>query len=202
MKYIIIIIVITLIYFSLIKKEATIYPINTQETILAFGDSLTYGKGSHEQSYPKQLQNLIKIKTINAGVIGETSSDGLKRLPSLLKKYHPALVVLCHGGNDFLKKKSHSTLKSNLLKMSQLIKSSGANVLLVGVPNFKMYHFVRVDLYEEVANEVDVMFEGDVLTEIENNTDLKSDRIHPNAKGYALMAQTFADILVKHKLIN
>ncbi|MEJ2415039.1 MAG: GDSL-type esterase/lipase family protein, partial [Sulfurimonas sp.] len=82
-------------------------PLSKDTTILAFGDSLTAGYGASKgQDYPAHLQRLSGIKVINAGISGEVSADGLKRLPELLQEYKPQLVILCHGGNDILRKKS------------------------------------------------------------------------------------------------
>jgi len=177
-------------------------PLQSKESVLAFGDSLTYGSGAHPQSYPVQLQKLIQKEVINAGVPGETSSRGLKRLPSLLQKYHPKLVILCHGGNDIIRQQSKKTLKENLLKMIQMSKKIGAQVLLVGVPDFHRLGFTTDTLYEAVAKQENVLYEGEILSKIENDPTLKSDRIHPNAKGYALMAKAFATILKEHKIVE
>jgi len=163
--------------------------------ILAFGDSLTYGKGAPSKSYPQQLQNIIQRQVINAGLSGEPSNRGLKRLPDLLREHNPDLVIICHGGNDLIKQRSKQTLKDNLVKMIRLSKQSGAQVLLVGVPNFKLIRFSTEPLYEEVAMQENVLYEGDILSKIENNNSLKSDRIHPNSKGYALMAEAFNEVL-------
>ncbi len=177
-------------------------PLQSTDRVLAFGDSLTYGSGAHSQSYPVQLQKLIQKEVINAGIPGETSSQGLKRLPSLLQKHHPKLVILCHGGNDIIRQESKKTLKENLLKMIQMSKKIGAQVLLVGVPDFHRLGLTTDGLYKEVAKQENVLYEGEVLTEIENDPALKSDRIHPNAKGYTLMAKAFAEIFKKHNIVE
>ncbi len=163
--------------------------------VLAFGDSLTYGNGAVAQSYPTQLQALIGRKVVNAGVPGEVSSSGLKRLPRLLEMYHPSLVILCHGGNDILRRSSKERLKANLVAMIQLSRKSGAEVLLVGVPGFGLLGLSTIPLYEEVAVEQEVLYEGAVLEKIENEASLKSDQIHPNGLGYSLMAEAFAVVL-------
>lgn len=77
----------------------------------------------------------------------------------------------------------------------QLPRKSGAQVLLVGVPGFGLLGLSTVSLYDEVAAEQDVLYEGAVLEKIENEPSLKSDRIHPNAAGYGMMAEAFAVIL-------
>ena len=183
-----------------LDTRVPVLPLNS--VILAFGDSLTYGKGAPKESYPIKLQTLLGMHVINAGISGETSANGLKRLPSLLQIYHPSLVILCHGGNDLIQKKSKEVLQNNLQKMVKLIKKSEAEVLLVGVPNFKRFRFSTEPLYEVIAKEEKILYEGDVLTKIENTTSLKSDRIHPNAKGYTLMAERFANLLEERGLVQ
>ena len=96
------------------EKGPQIAPLDKDAIILAFGDSLTYGTGAKpDQSYPAQLEGLIKRKIINAGVPGEISSKGLLRLPHLLESHQPDLVILCHGANDILRKMNLEITKSN-----------------------------------------------------------------------------------------
>ena len=175
--------------------------LDTKAVVLAFGDSLTYGYGAVDQAYPKQLERMITREVINAGVSGEVSATGLKRLPILLAKHHPSLVILCHGGNDILRRHSKERLKENLRKMIELSRESGAQVLLVGVPGFGLLGLSTVPLYKELASEQKVLYEGTVLEKIESEPTLKSDRIHPNAEGYKLMAESFAVLLKENGLL-
>ena len=197
-------IVAALIFTIFIKESREDLPDNflkNDSTILSFGDSLTYGFGaSVDSSYPSFMQNKIGFRVINAGVNGELSGEGLKRLPKLLE-HKPELVILCHGGNDILQNLSQDKLKDNLLKMIKLIKNSGSEVLLVAVPDFNMLSFKSLSIYEEVADESGVMLEDEVLTYIELHRALKSDYVHPNEKGYEMMADSFIKVLKSHRII-
>ena len=181
-----------LIFTDKSQNDASI-TLKNSATILAFGDSITHGyRVSTDFSYPSQLEKKTGLHVINAGVSGEETSEGLLRLPELLKQ-KPDLVILCHGGNDILRKRSHDKLKNNLLAMINLIKASGAKVLLVGVPDLNLFGFKALALYSEVAEESGVVLENDILSFVESDRSLKIDRIHPNEKGYELMAEAFME---------
>jgi len=120
-KYVIVVILIILIFITLPKQTSTHTVLSSNDTILAFGDSLTYGYGvSHDKSYPAILSSLTGHKVINAGNNGDTSSEGLRRLPKLLEDSSIKLMILCFGGNDIIKRQSVKTLKSNLIKMIRI----------------------------------------------------------------------------------
>ncbi|MEA1892365.1 MAG: GDSL-type esterase/lipase family protein [Campylobacterota bacterium] len=190
-----------LIFMKEDTKSLSYEVLKDDAIILAFGDSLTYGFGaSSEFSYPYMLGKKSSLKVINAGVNGEFSAEGLERLGEYLKQ-KPSLVILCHGGNDILNNLSHVELKSNLLKMINLIKNTKAEILLVGVPDFNTFSFAPPSLYEDVAEETGVLFEDEVLTYIELHRSLKSDYVHPNEKGYEMMADSFMEILLKNGLL-
>ncbi|PJA30979.1 MAG: arylesterase [Zetaproteobacteria bacterium CG_4_9_14_3_um_filter_53_7] len=157
--------------------------------ILAFGDSLTYGSGvSSDQTYPAVLSRLSGHAVVNAGVPGEVTAAGLLRLPGLLDQAQPELMVLCHGGNDMLRKSSLERTKSNIRAMVELARSRGVSVLLLAVPQPGVL-MSAPDLYQEVADEMHIPLETDILPDILTRPALKSDRIHPNAQGYRMMAE-------------
>jgi len=165
--------------------------------ILAFGDSLTYGTGApRDQSYPAQLATRLHLQVVNAGIPGEVSAKGLARLAETLAKHRPALVILCHGGNDFLRRRNSAQTKENLRQMVSLIKGSGMDVILVGVPQLGLL-LSPAPLYAEVAEEFGVPIEEETLSEVLSERDLKSDQIHPNAQGYAVLAEAFAHLIEK-----
>ena len=203
-KFIVIALFALIVLLMILKQDPSQMqrtPLEPGSKIVAFGDSLTYGKGATMHSYPIQLQMLLNLKVINEGQSGEPSSKGLIRLVSVLEEHKPDLIILCHGGNDLIQQTSKETLRSNIIKMIRLSKQSGAEVLLVGVPNFKLIRFSTEPLYEEIAKEEGIMYEGDILSKIENDTSLKSDRIHPNARGYGLMAEAFYKTLKDNGLL-
>ena len=105
------------------SDDAKLHTLDANATILAFGDSLTYGTGtSRNNAYPAVLEKLINRKVINAGVPGEISKNGLSRLPGLIEKYQPDLVIICHGGNDILRKLDLSKTSNNIQQMISLAK--------------------------------------------------------------------------------
>lgn len=169
----------------------------TDATILAFGDSLTAGTGAGEtESYPAVLSRLTGRKVVNAGVPGEVSATGVQRLPELLERERPALLILCHGGNDLLAHQNPQTIADNLRTMLRIARERGVPVLLVAVPSPEL-SLTPPSLYEEVAREFKVPLERKVLRQILSKSALKSDHVHPNAAGYKLMAEAVAALLKK-----
>ena len=179
------------------EKTPRLSPLHGEVVILAFGDSLTHGTGAGtEETYPAVLAGLLGREVVNAGVPGEVSAAGLKRLPELLAEHQPALVILCHGGNDFLRRLDREALIGNLREMIALCQEFGAEVLLVGVPQVGL--FLSADpLYEELAEEFALPYEEKILAKILSERELKSDQIHPNGRGYALLAEKLAALIEK-----
>ena len=169
--------------------------LDTNATVLAFGDSITRGNGAgSRESYPVVLSELIGRRVINAGKAGALSRDGLERLPGLLASYGPRLVILTHGGNDFLRLMDKRETEENLRQMILLIQRQGASVVLVGVPAPGIM-LSPPDLYTNLAEQFNLPYEADALSYIYRRASLKSDPIHPNARGYRKLAQSLAELL-------
>ncbi len=189
-------ILLSLVLVGCDKKNAGLTPLGSDAVILAFGDSLTLGIGTGniierieaDNSYPARLATLTGRTVIRSGVPGETTEKGLKRLPGVLVETNPDLVILCHGGNDFLQGKSDAQIKDNLRSMIAMIKARGTQVVLIGVPKARL-RLSTASLYEELARELSIPLEEDVLADILSNPSLKADFVHPNAAGYAAMAK-------------
>ena len=164
--------------------------LSADAVILAFGDSLTHGNGARrEESYPAVLESLSGKRVINAGVSGEVSATGLKRLPSLLSQHQPQLVLLCHGGNDFLRQLDLGKLEANVTEMIRLARASGAQVVLLGVPRPGLF-LSSADLYSRVADSTQTVFIENLVADVLGDNSLKSDTVHPNKQGYRVMAET------------
>ena len=177
-------------------------PITADATILAFGDSLTYGTGtSRDKAYPAVLETLISRKVINAGVPGEVSREGLHRLPQLLARHQPDLLILCHGGNDILRKLDLVKAKHNIQQMIDLASEQQVQVILIGVPEFGIF-LNPPAFYQELADENNIPILSDALSDILSSAQLKSDHIHPNAMGYQQFAENIAALLMQSKAIE
>lgn len=170
-------------------QQAKLSPLGPQAVVLAFGGSLTFGTGASEgESYPSQLARLSGRRVVREGVPGETSGTGLERLPSALDEHRPQLLVLCHGGNDFLQRLPSAKAAENVRAMIRLARSRGIDVLLIGTPEPGLT-LSAASFYGEIAKEFRIPYEGDVLGRILRDASLKSDPVHPNAQGYRLMAE-------------
>jgi lysophospholipase L1-like esterase len=171
--------------------------LSADAVVLAFGDSLTFGTGARpETSYPAVLEKLIARKVWSAGVPGEVSAAGLARLPAALDYYHPSLLILCHGGNDFLRKLGDAQAAKNLRAMIRLARQKGIDVMLIAVPKPGLFPSPP-DFYAEIAKEFGLPYEDAALQTILRDNELKSDIAHPNAKGYAMLAEAIAALLKK-----
>ena len=165
--------------------------------VLAFGDSLTFGTGAGEQeSYPAQLEQLIGRRVVRAGVPGEISSQALERLPAALDEHAPRLLLLCIGGNDFLRRLGNQQVERNVRAMVQLAKSRGVEVMLIGTPELG-FTLTPPAFYAGIAKEFRLPYEAGVIGEVLRDSSLKSDQIHPNARGYRLIAERLAAGLSK-----
>ena len=177
------------------RNSAKLARLASDAVVLAFGDSLTFGTGAaNGQSYPAQLERMIGRKVVASGIPGEVSAAGLARLPAVLDEVRPKLVVLCHGGNDILRRMSDGQTADNLKAMIRLIKSRGADVILIGVPKPGLFPSTA-DFYGDVAGEFGIPYEDGVLKKVLTDSSLKSDAVHPNGLGYGKVAEAVSNIL-------
>ena len=160
------------------------------ETIVSFGDSLTYGTGASEgMDYPSQLSALIHEKIVNKGKPGDTTETALSRIDDLLA-LNPRIVLLTLGGNDLKNGIKKHEAFTNLGIIIQRIQSKGALVVLGGI-DIPLLGSGYAEAYELLARETGAVLVPNVFEGIMGNSQLMADRIHPNDAGYSIMAQYF-----------
>ncbi len=164
--------------------------------IVAFGDSLTAGYTLPiEDSYPSQLQRLLSEKgytsytVINKGVSGDTTADGLQRLPEVLAE-QPEIVILALGANDGLQGLSPTEAKKRLAFMIENLQKTGALVVFAGMraPIGRPAEYVKEfeGMYPELAQKYDLPLVPFFLKGVVLRPSLTiQDRLHPNRDGYA-----------------
>ncbi|MDQ5881331.1 MAG: acyl-CoA thioesterase [Pseudomonadota bacterium] len=172
-------------------------------TVLAFGDSVTFGTGAAPgQDWPTLLAAMTGWRVINAGVPGDTAEAARQRIALLLEEHRPALVIVELGGNDFIRRRAQKLVKEDLRQILATIRGSGARAVLVAVPELSLLGAVtrRPDdapIYAELAKEEKLPLIAEVFAEILARPELCADQIHPNAQGYRQMAEGFQAALKK-----
>ena len=159
------------------------------------GDSLTAGYGlSEEQAFPALLGELLPIRIVNAGVSGDTSAGGLRRLPWLLTQ-HPDVLVVGLGANDGLRGLAATHTEENLRAIVTEARRAGARVLLLGMrlpPNLGADYIRDFEaVYPRVAKETGVPLVPFFLQGVGGVAALnQEDGIHPTAEGQRRVAAT------------
>jgi acyl-CoA thioesterase I len=173
--------------------------------IVAFGNSLTAGAGvDPNQNYPSKLQAKLdaygyQYKVVNAGISGETTSQGLARVPNYIA-LRPAIVIVELGANDGLRGLPVETTRRNLDAIVGQFKSSGAKVILAGMkvpPNYgPLYANSFRGIFPSVAKEHDAVLIPFFLEGVGGHPNLnQDDGIHPTAEGYTLIVENVWDVL-------
>ena len=175
-------------------------------TILVVGDSLSSGYGlGAEPSWVAILEDRLaqeayEYTVVNASIPGDTSSGGLSRLPGLLRRHQPAIVVIAIGGNDGLRGQPVGLLRENLSRMIELVLASGAEALLTGIqmpPNYgPAYTAQFAAVYGELAEQYDIPFVEFLMDGVAlNPARMQPDRVHPNAAGQRPMLDNVWPVL-------
>lgn len=166
-----------------------------QTTVLILGDSLTQGVGASapEHAYPALLRQQTGWNIVNGGISGNTSAQALARLPALLQQYQPKLVIISIGGNDFLQRRSNSDTRANIQQSIRLSQQSGAQVLLVAVPELTLAAAVGHPndhaMYAALAKEEQVYLLEDAWSDVLADETLRADAVHANDAGYQVFTK-------------
>jgi lysophospholipase L1-like esterase len=164
-------------------------------TVVAFGDSLVAGRGATPAAdLVSVLSKRLGVPIINAGHSGDTSGAALARLDSDVLRRNPRVVIVLLGGNDYLRRVPASETFANLQTIVERIRQRGSAVVLVGVAVGLMSDPYRTQ-YEALARRTSAGLVPDILGGIIGHTDLMSDSIHPNDRGYAMMADRIEPVI-------
>lgn len=185
------------------RKSLDAHPVR----VIFLGDSLTAGYGLDvNQAYPAVVERLLRdeklnVKIVNAGVSGDTTAGGLKRLNWLLQQ-KPDIVVVALGANDGLRAQDVEFSKKNLQAIIQTIQKAGANVLLLGMkmpPNYGPVYTAQFQkIYADLAKENHVTLMPFMLKGVGGDRSLnQADGIHPTAKGQEIIANNVLPYLRK-----
>ncbi len=164
-----------------------------ESLILVVGDSIGAAHGMPlEKGWVALLQRRLEEqggawKVVNASTSGDTTANGLRRLPALLERHRPEVVILELGGNDGLRGLSLAQMERNLERMIELTRAVGSRVLLLGIqlpPNYgERYTSAFAEVYRKLARRLDVPLVPSIVRGIGDDPGLmQADGIHPNAK--------------------
>jgi acyl-CoA thioesterase I len=177
------------------RKPIAGQPVPPGATVLALGDSLTFGTGATpDTAYPAVLARLSGWNVVNAGVPGNTAAQALERLPALLAEHKPTLVLLSIGGNDFLRRLDEAATKATIERTVRAVLAAGAQLLLIAVPRPTLAakftgSLSDHPLYGELAESLKLPLHRQGWAEVLADEALKADAIHANAAGYDRFAQ-------------
>ena len=159
------------------------------DQVIAFGDSLVQGVGaSAGQDLVSVLSRRLRIPIINAGRSGDTTASALARLDGAVLSRRPRVVLVVLGGNDLLRRLPREQTMENLGTIVTRIRDRGAAVVLATV-EIGFLNNGDGEAYEALAERTSSALVPDIFDGILGRRDLMADGIHPNDRGYALMAE-------------
>ncbi len=175
-------------------------------TLLVLGDSISAAFGIEQSQgwvslLSQQLQNhQYRMQVINASISGETTQGGLQRLPSLLEKHKPVIVIVELGGNDGLRGLQLSMIESNLREIIETIKAENATIVLTGIhlpPNYgQIYTEKFYQIYQDLAKQQKVTLVPFLMDGVaRNNALMQADGIHPTAEAQPVMLNNVWELL-------
>ena len=173
---------------------------DSRPVIATFGDSLSAGYGLDPgDSYPSNLQSLLdaagySYRVVNMGVSGDTTTDGLTRLPDVTA-LHPEIVILEFGANDGLRGQPVTSTRDNLTAMIDGLQKAGSKVVLAGITlprNYGPDYIKQFDaVYPALGAKYKLTAIPFLLEGVGGNPALtQPDGLHPTAEGCKIVART------------
>jgi len=164
-------------------------------TLIAFGDSLVAGRGATDgHDFVALLSKRIRMPIVNAGRSGDTTRSALERLDRDVLSRKPRIVIVLLGGNDFLRRVPVEETFANLEEIVGRIRQTGAAVVLVGL-SVGIFSDAYGGKYEELARRADAGLVPGILDGILGRADRMADSIHPNDRGYQMIADRLEPVL-------
>jgi acyl-CoA thioesterase-1 len=174
--------------------------------LLILGDSLSAGYGmDREHSWVHLLDLRLKERglsyhILNSSISGDTTQGGLARLPRLMERYQPEIVIIELGGNDGLRGINPDTTRENMTKMIRRSQDGGAQVLLTGIklpPNYGSVYLQKFEsMYADLAGEFDTLLVPFFMDGVVFKPGLlQADGIHPNEKGQPVLLENVWQVL-------
>lgn len=204
----IIFIIWVMLFVAACGADQQYHALPAKANVVILGDSLTYGTGAGEgEDYASILARNTGWNVINAGVPGNTTANGLLRLPDLLAAHETGehkidLLIVELGGNDFLKHIPEAETIANLKSILAQAKAQNIQTLLLAIPKFSPMgaafgNLSDHALYEALAEETSTPLVKEVFSNVLAKNSLKSDPIHPNAEGYRLVEAGLRESFIK-----
>jgi acyl-CoA thioesterase I len=169
-------------------------PIPRGAVVVVLGDSITAGYGLNADSaWVMHLSQATGWQVVNAGVSGDTSAQGLARLPGLLQEHRPAAVIVELGGNDMLRRTGEAEVAANLEAIVNAVRAEGARPVLLAIPKPTVAGAAfgtlsDAPLYGELAARAKLPLVGDAVAEVLSRSEWRLDALHPNAQGHRELA--------------
>lgn len=190
-------VVTTLSFLWFRDNEVSNYSTSHTGTIVAFGDSLVEGTGSSRGGgFVTMLSKDLGIPIVNLGKTGDTTASAFSRVNEVTK-LRPKITLILLGGNDYLRGVPEYETFSNLGKIIEAIQASGSMVVLIGVEDKTTDNNHR-ELFESLVKKYQTAYVPDVLEDTLGVPRYMSDSLHPNDKGYRVMAERVKYVLERY----
>jgi acyl-CoA thioesterase I len=156
---------------------------------------ITNSPSSGGNDFVSLLSDQLGEPIVNLGRGGDTTGSALSRINTVLEK-DPKVVIVLLGGNDFIRKIEKEQIRRNLAMIIERVQEKGAIVLLLGVQNSIFRDSFKKE-YENLRDEYGTAYVENVLEGLIGHPEFMDDAIHPNSKGYKIIADRIYPVLKK-----
>jgi acyl-CoA thioesterase-1 len=181
-------------------------PANDAPVIVILGDSLSAGYGmDREESWVELFRTRLReggytYAVLNSSISGDTTQGGLSRLPRLLERYQPEIVMIELGGNDGLRGLKPDVTRKNITDMIRYSQAAGARVLLAGIklpPNYGAAYIEQFEsIYADLAAEFDTLLVPFLMDGVVFEPGMmQADGIHPSAEAQPVLLENVWQVL-------